>query len=147
MVKHTFKILRCAHRKMFKVCLAIYWHYPWVVNVIFISINFCLAWWGCLLSTVSFVRRFVQVFCKKRPRWNGKTFLKTFFFLNNFWKYAIEWYMNFYQIWLQNDVLWFFHSFFILNFCFDFCFWRIVRCIYPTFMFKKDFLKKDFLVS
>ena len=89
-VRHTFKILRCAHRKIFKVCLAIYWH-PWVVNIIFISINFCLAWWGCLLSTVSFVRRFVQVFCKKRPRWNGKTFfLKTFFFLNNFWKLQLN---------------------------------------------------------
>ena len=27
MAKHTFKILRCEHRKIFKVCLAIFQHY------------------------------------------------------------------------------------------------------------------------
>ena len=27
MVKHTLKILRCEHRKIFKVCLAIFQHY------------------------------------------------------------------------------------------------------------------------
>ena len=27
MVKHTFKILRCSHRKIFKVCLTILQHY------------------------------------------------------------------------------------------------------------------------
>ena len=27
MAKHTLKILRCEHRKIFKVCLAIFQHY------------------------------------------------------------------------------------------------------------------------
>ena len=27
MSKHTFKVLRCSHRKIFKVCLAIFQHY------------------------------------------------------------------------------------------------------------------------
>ena len=27
MAKHTLKILRCKHRKIFKVCLAIFQHY------------------------------------------------------------------------------------------------------------------------
>ena len=27
MAKHTLKILRCSHRKIFKVCLAIFQHY------------------------------------------------------------------------------------------------------------------------
>ena len=27
MAKHTFKVLRCEHRKIFKVCLAIFQHY------------------------------------------------------------------------------------------------------------------------
>ena len=29
MAKYTFKILRCSHRKIFKVCLAILQHYAW----------------------------------------------------------------------------------------------------------------------
>ena len=29
MTKHTSKILRCEHRKMFKVCLAIFQLYEW----------------------------------------------------------------------------------------------------------------------
>ena len=29
MAQHTFKILRCEHRKIFKVCLAILQHYAW----------------------------------------------------------------------------------------------------------------------
>ena len=33
MAKHTLKILRCSHRKIFKVCLAILQHYAWKGSV------------------------------------------------------------------------------------------------------------------
>ena len=32
MAKHTLKILRCEHCKIFKVCLAIFQHYAWKVK-------------------------------------------------------------------------------------------------------------------
>ena len=32
MAKHTLKIMRYEHRKIFKVCLAILQHYAWKVN-------------------------------------------------------------------------------------------------------------------
>ena len=35
MAKHTLKILRCEHRKIFKVCLAIFQHYAIKVNEMF----------------------------------------------------------------------------------------------------------------
>ena len=34
MAKHTLKILRCEHRKIFKVCLAIFQHYEIKVKLI-----------------------------------------------------------------------------------------------------------------
>ena len=37
MTKHTLKILRCEHRKIFKVYLAIFQHYEWKVNQVNIS--------------------------------------------------------------------------------------------------------------
>ena len=35
MAKHTLKILRCEHRKTFKVCLAIFQNYEKRVNFVF----------------------------------------------------------------------------------------------------------------
>ena len=33
MVKHTLKILRCEHRKIFKACLVIFQHFPWIFQM------------------------------------------------------------------------------------------------------------------
>ena len=89
MVKHTLKILRCEHRKILKVCLAIFQHYAirgLSIETInnFIKILYLDLYFDDLQNSCDFV----YVYIKNDPQWFISLQLTTHFYAYNFIKFT-----------------------------------------------------------